>query len=350
MLVCLWACQTQVCAVQAEAAYLRHVRVCLRVCLTTHRGCDALDWVLVILGLVGGLGNGGKRRQPAALNQSVGSSCQHSCTHEYKYDCHVSGSALTSSLHPTTSPMFFARLCRFLSAVMLPLFSIIFGKWGAVCRHTSRLCCVAAHVVRRPGKHVVAAADTITEARNLTACVYVLLLPLPGVAFAGDFTNVFGTYIPPCFGLPPLPGFLTTQQFNAQISQLSLKFLYLALGTCLFVCVLVGGHGAGNVVDVLVCRSNCIHVCSGSCGWVGGRFVAIRLSRGKNRSLVFSHSYARTLCCVHTPAGAAAAGFLQQFCWQYTSVRQTNRWRRRYLEAVLSQDISFFDTQASVRQ
>lgn len=41
------------------------------------------------------------------------------------------------------------------------------------------------------------------------------------------------------------------------------------------------------------------------------------------------------------------AGFLQQFCWMYASVRQTNRLRRRYLAAVLRQDVAFFDTQAT---
>lgn len=90
-----------------------------------------------------------------------------------------------------------------------------------------------------------------------------------------DFTNIFGTYIPPCFGLPPLPGFMTDQEFNSAVSSLALKFLYLAIG-------------------------------------------------------------------------AACAGFLQQFCWTYTSVRQTNRLRRRYLAAVLRQDVSFFDTQVWV--
>lgn len=45
-----------------------------------------------------------------------------------------------------------------------------------------------------------------------------------------DFTDVFGTYIPPCFGLPQLPGFLTTQQFNSAVSTIALKFLYLAIG------------------------------------------------------------------------------------------------------------------------
>lgn len=43
--------------------------------------------------------------------------------------------------------------------------------------------------------------------------------------------------------------------------------------------------------------------------------------------------------------GAGVAGFLQQFCWTYTSIRRTNRLRRRYLEAVLRQEVSFFDTQ-----
>lgn len=45
--------------------------------------------------------------------------------------------------------------------------------------------------------------------------------------------------------------------------------------------------------------------------------------------------------------GACVAGALQQGCWVYTSVRQTNRLRRMYLRAIMRQDISFFDTQAS---
>jgi len=44
-------------------------------------------------------------------------------------------------------------------------------------------------------------------------------------------------------------------------------------------------------------------------------------------------------------AGAVVAGFMQQFCWTYSSVRQVNRLRRIYLRAVLRQDIPFFDTQ-----
>eukprot|EP00775_Hariotina_reticulata_P008041 gene8041-8236_t len=45
--------------------------------------------------------------------------------------------------------------------------------------------------------------------------------------------------------------------------------------------------------------------------------------------------------------GAVGAGFMQQFCWTYSSVRQVNRLRRLYLRAVLRQDIPFFDTQAT---
>lgn len=51
------------------------------------------------------------------------------------------------------------------------------------------------------------------------------------------------------------------------------------------------------------------------------------------------------LLLIMCSSGAGVAGFLQQFCWSYTSVRQTNRLRRRYLTAVLRQDVAFFDTQ-----
>jgi hypothetical protein len=47
---------------------------------------------------------------------------------------------------------------------------------------------------------------------------------------AADFTNVFGTYIPPCFGLPPIPGFKTDAEFQAAVSDIALKFVYLAIG------------------------------------------------------------------------------------------------------------------------
>jgi len=52
----------------------------------------------------------------------------------------------------------------------------------------------------------------------------------PAILLHADFTDVFGTYIPPCFGLPQLPGFMTTQQFNSAVSSIALKFLYLAIG------------------------------------------------------------------------------------------------------------------------
>lgn len=56
-----------------------------------------------------------------------------------------------------------------------------------------------------------------------------VMLPLFAIVF-GDFTNVFGTYIPPCFGLPPIPGFMTDQEFNRAVSDIALKFVYLAIG------------------------------------------------------------------------------------------------------------------------
>lgn len=40
-------------------------------------------------------------------------------------------------------------------------------------------------------------------------------------------------------------------------------------------------------------------------------------------------------------------GFLAEIaCWMYTGERQVSALRRRYLEAVLKQDVGFFDTDA----
>jgi hypothetical protein len=41
---------------------------------------------------------------------------------------------------------------------------------------------------------------------------------------------VFGTYLPPCLGFPPIPGFMTEAEFNRAVSDIALKFLYLAIG------------------------------------------------------------------------------------------------------------------------
>jgi ATP-binding cassette subfamily B (MDR/TAP) protein 1 len=50
---------------------------------------------------------------------------------------------------------------------------------------------------------------------------------------------------------------------------------------------------------------------------------------------------------LYVAIGATVAGYLQQACWSYTSVRQANRMRRMFLEAVLRQEIAFFDTEAT---
>eukprot|EP00879_Flechtneria_rotunda_P003779 GHRR01004019.1.p1 GENE.GHRR01004019.1~~GHRR01004019.1.p1 ORF type:complete len:1293 (+),score=472.26 GHRR01004019.1:779-4657(+) len=53
------------------------------------------------------------------------------------------------------------------------------------------------------------------------------------------------------------------------------------------------------------------------------------------------------VCTTMLSVGAFVAGWLQQFCWMYSSVRQTNRLRGMYLRGILRQDIGFFDTQAT---
>ncbi|KAG2651651.1 hypothetical protein PVAP13_1NG301238 [Panicum virgatum] len=41
-----------------------------------------------------------------------------------------------------------------------------------------------------------------------------------------------------------------------------------------------------------------------------------------------------------------ASSYLEIACWMYTGERQVSALRRRYLEAVLRQDVGFFDTDA----
>ncbi|KIY93806.1 ATP-binding cassette, subfamily B(MDR/TAP), member 1 [Monoraphidium neglectum] len=50
---------------------------------------------------------------------------------------------------------------------------------------------------------------------------------------------------------------------------------------------------------------------------------------------------------LYVAIGAAVAGTLQQACWMLSGNRQANRIRRKYLAAVLRQDVGFFDTQAT---
>lgn len=50
------------------------------------------------------------------------------------------------------------------------------------------------------------------------------------------------------------------------------------------------------------------------------------------------------LTLTYVAVGVASASFLEGFCWARTAERQTFRLRRLYLQAVLRQDVGFFDT------
>eukprot|EP00258_Populus_trichocarpa_P042678 XP_024458697.1 ABC transporter B family member 15 [Populus trichocarpa] len=50
------------------------------------------------------------------------------------------------------------------------------------------------------------------------------------------------------------------------------------------------------------------------------------------------------LTLTYVAVGVASASFLEGFCWARTAERQTFRLRRQYLQAVLRQDVGFFDT------
>ncbi|KAH9290780.1 hypothetical protein KI387_034897, partial [Taxus chinensis] len=52
-----------------------------------------------------------------------------------------------------------------------------------------------------------------------------------------------------------------------------------------------------------------------------------------------------SLYIVFIAIGTGFAAFLEGFCWARTGERQASRMRRKYLKAVLRQDVGFFDTQ-----
>ena len=54
------------------------------------------------------------------------------------------------------------------------------------------------------------------------------MLPLFSIVF-GDFTNAFGSYIPPCFGFS-LASAMSSDEFNRIVSNIALKFVYLGIG------------------------------------------------------------------------------------------------------------------------
>ncbi|KAG6769390.1 hypothetical protein POTOM_025021 [Populus tomentosa] len=51
-----------------------------------------------------------------------------------------------------------------------------------------------------------------------------------------------------------------------------------------------------------------------------------------------------SLAFIYVAVGVGSGAFLEGFCWARTAERQTFRIRRRYLQAVLWQDVGFFDT------
>ncbi|GLJ36728.1 hypothetical protein SUGI_0739320 [Cryptomeria japonica] len=54
-----------------------------------------------------------------------------------------------------------------------------------------------------------------------------------------------------------------------------------------------------------------------------------------------------SLILVYLAIALGFAAFLEGFCWTRTAERQTARMRRKYLKAVLRQDVGFFDTQGT---
>lgn len=105
---------------------------------------------------------------------------------------------------------------------------------------------------------MLVAGNGVTPAAALTPT---MLLLLTCVHVCTDFTNVFGTYIPPCFGLPPIPGFLTNEEFNRAVSNIALNFVYLAIGAPAALpghcpaCSCYSDHGATTAWLACICRA-----------------------------------------------------------------------------------------------
>ncbi|GLJ37717.1 hypothetical protein SUGI_0766220 [Cryptomeria japonica] len=65
------------------------------------------------------------------------------------------------------------------------------------------------------------------------------------------------------------------------------------------------------------------------------------LGSGSNSIGNLNHTVVNFL---YLAAGVAVAAFLEAFCWARTGERQASRMRRKYLMAVLRQEVAFFDT------
>lgn len=147
--------------------------------------------------------------------------------------------------------------------------------------------------------------------------------PCPAPPPAQPPPPAFGTYIPPCLGLPPLPGMLTTAEFRRIIAGICYKFLYLAAGAA----------AAGALQQSAWVLTSTRQVRRAGRGGGAPRAAAgARPPRGQGRASAQRLHCSITQCLLPLRPRVAS---------------QSNRLRRRYLAAVLAMDVGFFDTQAT---
>ncbi|KAK9038353.1 hypothetical protein V6N11_023228 [Hibiscus sabdariffa] len=76
----------------------------------------------------------------------------------------------------------------------------------------------------------------------------------------------------------------------------------------------------------------------------GSMFNNVGGANSASAALMFTHDIRQVaLNVVLTACGGWAGSFLEGFCWSRTSERQATRMRRRYLKAVLRQEVGYFD-------
>ncbi|KAL3537332.1 hypothetical protein ACH5RR_000698 [Cinchona calisaya] len=100
-----------------------------------------------------------------------------------------------------------------------------------------------------------------------------------------------------------------------------------------------------DLLDILLMALGTIGCVADGSSVSANMLVLSSLMNSYSRSAITPHDinkYALDLFYVAVTVGSGA--FLEGFCWARTAERQTSRLRTRYLQAVLRQDVGFFDT------
>ncbi|KAM7278901.1 hypothetical protein ACFE04_006035 [Oxalis oulophora] len=109
----------------------------------------------------------------------------------------------------------------------------------------------------------------------------------------------------------------------------------------------------GSIRSLFMCADSldwCL-MALGSIGTIGGisyppmMLFTAKFMNNFGSNILTSTTNKNAMIITYLACAAFVAGILEGYCWTITSERQASRMRAKYLKAVLSQDVSFFDMQ-----